>query len=440
VVSVAGLASGTGVFQVSGDFSLKIQPGEPLAGHDVMFTLSGLAPWKKVKVEFVNPLGQLAQWVTDEDVLVIGAGGVPVTEDILFADGEGKAVWMRIGALDGEGVWSANITINGETSSVTYLVNQLQLDSTGIQTVGVEMRVYAGSASQTFYSALVPTSLAVDLQAHLAWVVGQLNQDLGVQSRQIPDIYLAGNEALLRQVAQAAGTTIGFEDGYYRSSGIRPGIYMRTDFYGSGVRSILTHEYTHLLLQEAAQDKQLPAWLSEGIARDAEYRLGQRGAKPDAILLRIFQNSDTAKAAVISGALPELTALESQSSWNAQTGATRISLQYATAYMAAHYMAETHGSSAPIDVVKEIGEGKPLAGAILQVTGTQYRDFRTQFTQWLQNWEDPDRAEVRPYVAALESMMDAVNDISQRRSQDLDSGAPRAWWTKQPLCKPNWMH
>ena len=288
------------------------------------------------------------------------------------------------------------------------------------------MRVYAGSASETFYSALVPTSLAVDLQAHLAWAVGQLRQDLGVQSRQIPDIYLAGNDSLLRQVAQATGTTIGFEDGYYRSSGTRPGIYMRTDFYASVVRSILTHEYTHLLLNEAAQDKQLPAWLSEGISRDAEYWLGLRGARPDAVLRRIFQSSDTAKAAAISGALPELTALESQSTWNAQTGAALINLQYATAYMAARYMAETHGSSAPIDVVKQMGGGQPLTAAILQITGTQYQDLRAQFTQWLQNWEDPDRAEVRPYVAALESLMDAVNDISLRRAQDLDSGAPRS--------------
>ena len=80
VVSVAGLASGTSVFQVSGDFSLKIEPGEPLAGRDVLFTLTGLEPWAEVKVDFVNPIGQAAQSVTDEDVLVVGAGGAPVTE------------------------------------------------------------------------------------------------------------------------------------------------------------------------------------------------------------------------------------------------------------------------------------------------------------------------------------------------------------------------
>ena len=237
------------------------------------------------------------------------------SQRVFFADGQGKAQWTRIGARDQEGAWSANITVDGETSSVSYTVSQLQLASSGNQTVGVEMRVYAGSASETFYSSLVPSTLAVDLQAHLAWVVGQLKDDWGVQSRQIPDIYLAGNDSLLRQVAQSTGTTIGFEDGYYRSAGIRPGIFMRTDFYATGVRSILTHEYTHLLLQESAQDKQLPAWLNEGISRDSEHRLNVMGARPSAGLLRVFQDADTAKAAAIAGASPNLTSLESQLAW-----------------------------------------------------------------------------------------------------------------------------
>ena len=422
---MAGLASGTSVFQVSGEFSLKIEPGEPLAGHDVSFTLSGLAPWEEVRVEFINPLGQPAQWVTEEDVLVVGAGGVPVSEHFLFADGQGKAKWTRLGALDQEGLWSADITINGETSSITYSVSQLQLDLQDTQTVGVEMRVYAGSASDTFYSSLVPAALAVDLQAHWAWVVGQHSQDLGLQSRQIPDIYLAGNDGLLRQVAQATGTTIGFEDGYYRSSGTRPGIYMRTDFYQTGVRSILTHEYTPLVLQEAAQDEQLPAWVTEGIARAAERRLSLRTARPDAGLLRIFQDADVAKAAAISGRLPELTALESQSSWNAQTYQEQVNLQYATAYMATRYMAETHGPLAPVNIVKQIGGGQPLTAAILQITGTQYGAFRSQFKDWLENWEDPDRAEVRPYATALGNILESVDDISRRRAEDLDSNSPR---------------
>jgi len=420
------LASGTSVFQVSGDFSLKIEPGEPLAGRDVLFTLTGLEPWAEVKVDFVNPIGQAAQSVTDEDVLVVGAGGAPVTERFFFADGQGKAQWTRIGARDQEGAWSANITVDGETSSVSYTVSQLQLASSGNQTVGVEMRVYAGSASETFYSSLVPSTLAVDLQAHLAWVVGQLKDDWGVQSRQIPDIYLAGNDSLLRQVAQSTGTTIGFEDGYYRSAGIRPGIFMRTDFYATGVRSILTHEYTHLLLQESAQDKQLPAWLNEGISRDSEHRLNVMGARPSAGLLRVFQDADTAKAAAIAGASPNLTSLESQLAWNSQTNPEQVNLQYATSYMAARYLAETYGPLSPIDIIKRIGGGQPLTAAVLQITGIQYLDFRTRFVQWLQQWEDPDRAEVRPYVSTIQSIIDSVKDISRRRALDLDSSAHRS--------------
>ena len=348
------------------------------------------------------------------------------SQRVFFADGQGKAQWTRIGAQDKEGAWSANITVDGETSSVSYTVSQLQLASSGNQTVGVEMRVYAGSASETFYSSLVPSTLAVDLQAHLAWVVGQLKDDWGVQSRQIPDIYLAGNDSLLRQVAQSTGTTIGFEDGYYRSSGIRPGIFMRTDFYATGVRSILTHEYTHLLLQESAQDKQLPAWLNEGISRDSEHRLNLLGARPSAGLLRIFQDADTAKTAAIAGALPNLTSLESQSTWNSQTNGEQVNLQYATSYMAARYLVETYGPLSPIDIIKRLGGGQPLTAAVLQITGIQYLDFRTRFVQWLQQWEDPDSAEVRPYVSTIQSIIDSVKDISRRRALDLDSSAHRS--------------
>ena len=57
---------------------------------------------------------------------------------------------------------------------------------------------------------------------------------------------------------------------------------MRTDFFDSGLRSILTHEYTHLLLQETANDESLPAWLNEGMARNSEYTLGLESVRPDA--------------------------------------------------------------------------------------------------------------------------------------------------------------
>ena len=377
-----------------------------------------------ITVGFTDPLGRPAQWITENEVGLVGAGGAPITERSLFADGSGKLSWTRIGALDGEGTWTVRVTVDGESNTITYPVSQLQLQSQGSETVGVELNRYQGSTSNTFYSALVPVATAIDLQAHLAWAVDQLAEELGVQSTQIPDIYLAGNQNLLQQLARATGDEIGFEDGYYRSSGTRPGIYMRTNLVRSSVQAILTHEYTHLLLQEVGPDQQFPAWLNEGLARHTEYGLGLQGFRPNAVKVAIYRSADLAQAAALSGTLPSLTSLESQTDWNAQSDDYSISLQYGEAYMAVRFMAETYGSSAPIDVVQAMGRGSPLTAAILEVTGRQYRDFRQSFSEWLQEWKDPERDEIQSYLSSLEPILDTVNSISNRRAVDVQSGAP----------------
>jgi hypothetical protein len=185
--------------------------------------------------------------------------------------------------MDREGTWSVRVTVDGESNTVTYPISQLQLLSQGSESVGVELNRYQGSTSNTFYSTLAPVVTAVNLQAHLAWVIDQLAEELGVQSKQIPDIYLAGNGNLLQQVVRATGDEIGFEDGYYRSSGTHPGIYMRTNLFHSSVQEILAHEYAHLLLQEVGQDHLLPSWLNEGQSRYTEYGLGLQGVRPNAV-------------------------------------------------------------------------------------------------------------------------------------------------------------
>ncbi len=307
---------------------------------------------------------------------------------------------------------------------MTYPVTQLQLPPQDTETVGVELRRYQGSASDAFYSILVPAATAIDLQAHLVWAVDRLSEDLRVQSPQIPDIYLAGNETLLQQVARATGDEIGYEDGYYRSTGNRPGIYMRTNLFLTNLRAVLTHEYTHLLLREVAPDQSLPAWLNEGLARHSEYALGLQSANPDTLRVLLYRGADLAKSSALSGTLPSLSSLESQTDWNAQVDDTRINLQYAESYMAIRFMVETYGVFAPIDVVDAMGRGAPLASAMLEVTGSQYRDFRDSFVDWLQQWEDPERAGIRSYLSSLVAILASADSISERRAVDLQNDLP----------------
>ena len=388
------------------------------------FTLEGLPPWQEITVEFVDPRGTPAQWVTDQEVLIIEADGGPATHRVFHADASGRVGWLRIGTLDREGVWSVQITIDGETSKITYPVDQPQLAEQHMETVGVELRRYQGSVSNTYYSALVPTTLAVDLQSQLAWVMDRLEESPGIRNRQIPEIYLAGNSTLLQQIAQATGDDIGFEDGYYRSGGSRPGIYLRTDFYSSGLRGILTHEFVHLLLVEVAGGRALPAWLNEGMARYYEYELGLQGTRPAAVRILQFRDTDLAKSAALSDTLLSLTALESQPDWNSQTDTSRINLQYAEAYMAARFLIETYGAGSAVEIVRKIGQGSELSGAILEVTGSRYQDFREHFAEWLGDWKDPERTSIRAYIQPLNGIMDSADSISARRSADLASGAP----------------
>jgi len=375
-------------------------------------------------VEFTDPLGRPAQWVTENDVVLVGPGDVPVTARTLYANGSGHVSWTRIGAKDQEGTWTVRVTIGGEVSTVTYPVTQLQLPLQDPETVGVELRRYQGSASDTFYSTLVSAATTVDLQAHLVWVIERLGEELGVQSKQIPDIYLAGNQTLLQQVAEAVGDEIGDEEGYFRGTGDRPGIFMRTNLFRSSLQAVLTHEYTHLLLQEVAPDRSLPAWLNEGLARHSEYGLGLQSVKPDAFKVLLYRAADLAKSSALSGSLLSLTSLESQTDWNAQSDDSRVGLQYAESYMAVRFMAETHGSSTPINVVQAMGRGSPLAAALLEVTGSQYQDFWQSFMEWLQGWEDPERAGIQSYLRSLEPILDSVRSISGRRAADIQSEAP----------------
>lgn len=397
---------------------MKVDPENPLAGRDISFSLRGLEPWQAVEVEFIDPRGVAVAWVTERELLFPKQGGVPISKNTLYADGSGAVGWVRVATMDTEGAWSMRLIINGETTTVSYSISQLQLP-VGLETVGVELRRYQGVATDTLYSALVPSTLAVDLQGHLTWVMDQLQQRLGLQSNQIPTIYLMGNRNIFEQVGEATATSVGSEPGFFRSGGIRPGIYMRTDFFRTAIQRTLNHEYVHLVLEEASSGRALPAWLNEGIAKYYEQELGLDGTRPDATRILLYEAIDSVLSAARSNTLAPLTTLESQAAWNARADTDLGIFQYAESQMAVRYLTETYGAAAPIDMVRAMGTGSPLAAAILEVTQVQYTDFGEQFADWLKTYEDPRRAAVREYVQVLGGIMDSWQEISRRRAVEV---------------------
>ena len=119
LVAIVPQVSGPAITMVSGEITLRVEPGQPLAGRDISFTLEGLKPWQRVEIEFVDPRGELAEWITETEANFARVDGLPVTERTFFADKSGQVKWLRIATQDVEGVWSVRITLDGQTITVS---------------------------------------------------------------------------------------------------------------------------------------------------------------------------------------------------------------------------------------------------------------------------------------------------------------------------------
>jgi hypothetical protein len=229
---------------------------------------------------------------------------------------------------------------------------------------------------------------------------------------------------LFEQVAAATGTIVGFETGFYRKSGSRPGIYMRTDFFRTNILRLLTHEYVHLVLDGVSVGREIPAWLNEGTARYFEYTLNLEGERPDATRLRVYRDADKVRTAALDETIIDLRDLESLEIWNGQTDEAKIGLQYAEGYMAVRYLTETYGEKAAVSMIKSIGRGANIFTAVEDETGVAYPNFQTGFREWLKTWDDPRRAGIRGYMAVLTAVMDDETALSARRSQEIALSRP----------------
>ncbi len=383
--------------------------------------LSGLTPWQPVRVSFIDPQGIAASWITAEDVRLVGRDGAEATSFLMYPTASGRLDWDRYGIQDGVGVWSVDIDLDGRPSSTTYTLDDLQLGGQETVSVGADLTRHFGPGSTVYYSDLVPTALVVDLQEHLSDTALLLERRTGTEMGQLPDLFLMANRELMEEVGLATGVSLGFEDGYFKNFGARPGIYMRTDLLTTEVRRLLTHEYVHLVFDGLANGQQLPAWLAEGLSRYYEFDIALSGPRADASKFRQFLTADKARAAAQSGSLINLTILDSQSDWNSRTDPDQISLQYAEAYMAVRFLNETYGPLSARDVVTEIGRGIGLPDSIRAVTGLELAVFEAQFNRWLANWEDPARASIAQYLTALEPLMADQDGNLEQRSKDIST-------------------
>ena len=399
--------------------TIGYEPSRPIAGRDVTFTVTGLGPWQAVTAEFVDPLGRPVPWVTSRETHITSADGSQLTERRLYADQSGTLRFVRIGALDTEGVWTVRIAGLQQPIAETYVVSQHPLADQGTKTLGVEFRRHRGQASDTYYASRVPAVLAVDLQAHLSYAIEAIRERLGLSIGQIPDLYLVWGRENLTKTMAALELKPGFEAGFFWGGSRHPGIYARVDFFRSNVLKLITHEYVHLLLDEEYGDRDIPRWLNEGLAEYFEYELaldGPRSARPRSSL---YYSADLAAANAKAGTLFPLSSLESGRDWNARSG-DQVQLQYAQSHMAVRYMVETYGVRRVIDVIGKLSAVTNLERAIQQETGVSYAVLEQRIVEYLKTWQDPDREAVRLYAATLTGILEKDDDISDQRRQVLN--------------------
>ena len=347
--------------------------------------------------------------------------GVEATSFPMYSNASGELDWKRYAIQDGPGAWAVEIDLNGIVSPAAYTLSELKLSGGETVSVGADLTRYPGSVSTIFYSDLVPTTLVVDLQEHLRDTALLLELRIETKMDELPDLFLMANRELMEEVGAATGVDVGFEDGYFKSFGARPGIYMRTDFPSTVARRLLVHEYVHLVFDDIANGRRLPAWLTEGLSGFYEYDLALSGPRPNASRLRQFSDADEARAAAQAGNLFTLASLDRQSDWNNRTGQEQISLQYAEAYMAVRFLNETYGPLAAKETVDEIGRGFGLPDSIKFVTGLDLSTFESQFIDWLKDWEDPNRAAIVVYLSDLEPILAEQDAILDQRSQDFST-------------------
>ena len=147
----------------------------------------------------------------------------------MYPTESGTLEWTRYAIQDQTGAWSVDIDLNGSLSSVDYTFGKLELGGLEIVSVGADLTRRSGSGSTVYYSDMVPTALVVDLQDFYLESALLLESRIDTAMGQLPDLYLLENRAIMEQVGTATGVNLGFEDGYFKNYGARPGIYMRTD-------------------------------------------------------------------------------------------------------------------------------------------------------------------------------------------------------------------
>ena len=394
---------------------MTMSPGTPFAGSNVAFVVTGLDPWDVVEVTFVQPSGQEARWIGEDQY------PRSWSTNYFLSDEDGGTAWTRYGAQDRVGDWSVRIRIGDSLRIINYSYTRFRLPRLVQVQLGVPLYGCRSDEAVIFFSDSVNFSVTVGMHQRLRFAADLLEERLGIRTESLPVIYMLGSRPDFESAARASGKDPGWEAGFFRSYGELRGIFMQSDTQRTDLYHLLTHEYIHFLMDEVLQGAELPAWLNEGLADYYEFEVGMKGDLPDASYTRMLRSADRAREAAGEDGLFRLPQLESQSEWNRRPQAL-VSLQYAQSHMAVRYLTGRYGNASPLRIAQLIAAGASVGDAVASVTGSSYGNFESEFIQWLKSWDDPARAAARPYLQALQEM-----DAEQKDLRAFRAEAIREW-------------
>jgi hypothetical protein len=411
--------------QLGDGLTLLVDPAQPSTGRPIRFHLSGLSPWQRFTATVLNPTNAAVEWTSEDETFIFNQARQRIKTETLHGDGNGRAAWARLNALDTEGQWKVQVVVESKRYEGRYTLLPLQLQTSPSNDLGISMRRYSGSSSEVYVSSGVPLSLALDLSGFLPPLTEKIRPWLNLSSVQIPNVYLFSSDDLFRKAMAATGATqvSPLAVGLYRTSGKYRGVYANVNTFNSETVKTLIHEYVHLLVSETTPTADIPAWLNEGLATYLENHLAPDFGAGLSVQREIFSRAATVKSRLATNSLIPLTRLVSQTDWNAQTDPELTRLQYSEAYMAVRYLTERFGNPSVGLILRELERSKSFDAAFSAVTGISLSAFEQDWIGWLRQWQDPSREQVRQYVTQVDGILKDVDAISADRAAFLGSPA-----------------
>jgi hypothetical protein len=382
-----------------------------------------MPPWKRFTVTVFNPLNAPAEWTSVNETFVPDQVSQRIKTLTLYADGNGRASWARLNALDTEGQWTVQVIVDGKQYSGRYTLVPLQLQTSPSDELGISMRRYSGSSSEVYISSGVPLSLALDLSGFLPPLTEKLRPWLDFSSVQIPNVYLFSNSDLFKRSIAATGATdvSPFAAGIYRSSGKYRGVYVTLNAFNSETIKTAIHEYVHLLVREIAPTVDIPAWLNEGLATYLENHISPEFGAGLSAQRETFFRADRAQSHLSSNSLIPLSRLTSQRDWNAQADRALLTLQYSEAYMAVRYLTERFGERSVSLILRDLERRRSFEVSFSGVTGVTTSEFEQDWLGWLGRWQDPSREQVRQYLLQIDGILGDIDAMRADRAAFINS-------------------